>query len=513
MLKKSTLSRKPVTRNFAVDLRMPHMEIVEFAWMDDGCLIIACRRLQESGSFDKRLVLNADMMFYDVIPRHSAPDVPLLRMTVLEKAAICQFCGVRGIDSCLCPSTFKRSVPSNASTTDSNKQQNRRLPKGLSPSRISTWSNYTKQIFSCAQSGSFFVHWYKRSEQGMKLFISHPHPISYQFVCGKRKDTLRLASLYVQKMKFCQHAIAADTRFYGSLSKGSDIGMLMDKDEEYEHTPMTADQLLGIKPINPFEEMQEFSTTAASTRSQETISSDDYQQLVGTFDPLSSSPTAILDQPVLVTQVDMGLDNVSVLSTRISGDSPTSSQQDANVACMNGTAKGTSQKSRHVMDTAYDAWGENQPAQQTTPPKLTLSTTSRQLQQYMATDASGVPTCNECGASFPKRGNLARHVQTVHLKLKPFQCEICFARFGYKNHLKRHQVVHQRGNEFRCNVCNRDFRGQSQLSKHVQQVHQQQGNNDSQTNEKIMCEVCGGKLCLQNCTTKSVEAHALIIFL
>lgn len=68
-----------------------------------------------------------------------------------------------------------------------------------------------------------------------------------------------------------------------------------------------------------------------------------------------------------------------------------------------------------------------------------------QVEQYMTTDAEGVPMCKECDAKFEKRGNLQRHVLHVHFKHKPFRCPHCSALFGYRTHLLRHEnTVHRK---------------------------------------------------------------------
>ena len=46
--------------------------------------------------------------------------------------------------------------------------------------------------------------------------------------------------------------------------------------------------------------------------------------------------------------------------------------------------------------------------------------------------------CKECGKYFKDNNKLKRHVETVHLKLKPYKCETCNKSFGEKSHMKRH---------------------------------------------------------------------------
>ena len=38
--------------------------------------------------------------------------------------------------------------------------------------------------------------------------------------------------------------------------------------------------------------------------------------------------------------------------------------------------------------------------------------------------------CDECGYNAATKGMVAKHVQTVHRKEKPFECEICRTRYA-----------------------------------------------------------------------------------
>ncbi|XP_014229957.1 gastrula zinc finger protein XlCGF7.1-like [Trichogramma pretiosum] len=52
--------------------------------------------------------------------------------------------------------------------------------------------------------------------------------------------------------------------------------------------------------------------------------------------------------------------------------------------------------------------------------------------------------CAECGKLFSKFNHVKRHLHTVHLKLKPYRCELCDRPFGRKEYLKAHTAnVHK----------------------------------------------------------------------
>lgn len=240
------LSTRPKSRKFAVDLAAEALEIIEFAWMEDDSLIVACRKLQipESDTYNmqSQLVLTADLLFYDVLSVHEFPETPLLRMTLNEKPTICVFCGAHGFSTCSCSSSFKRRVPSSylvkinhprsapgaiqqyqapnySSAKDLSLYRARPeegLPTGPMAAHLTTWHSYTDRIFSINQSGSFFVRWYHRmpGSNRLSLWLKPKHPIAYQFVCGTRQQTLQLCSLYIKHMRLCGNAYAADARLF-----------------------------------------------------------------------------------------------------------------------------------------------------------------------------------------------------------------------------------------------------------------------------------------------------------
>ena len=62
----------------------------------------------------------------------------------------------------------------------------------------------------------------------------------------------------------------------------------------------------------------------------------------------------------------------------------------------------------------------------------------------------------ECKKVIRGRGNLQSHINTVHLKLTPFQCQECTKSFGRKTHLQH---------------CTKSFEQKSQLQHHINSVH------------------------------------------
>lgn len=53
--------------------------------------------------------------------------------------------------------------------------------------------------------------------------------------------------------------------------------------------------------------------------------------------------------------------------------------------------------------------------------------------------------CNACGKHFSTKYNLRKHVEALHLKLKPFACPLCAKRFAYQHSHFQHMQGHSRG--------------------------------------------------------------------
>ena len=72
--------------------------------------------------------------------------------------------------------------------------------------------------------------------------------------------------------------------------------------------------------------------------------------------------------------------------------------------------------------------------------------------------------CNVCGNSFPKEGNLKKHMMIAHLKRKLFDCNYC----GYKgtdaSDLDIHMLAHKR---FGCNECSYRSAKADKLKRHL----------------------------------------------
>lgn len=107
----------------------------------------------------------------------------------------------------------------------------------------------------------------------------------------------------------------------------------------------------------------------------------------------------------------------------------------------------------------------------------------RQTDRSVSGSGSGV-RCEQCDLVFAKRSNMLRHVQTVHKRVKEFECNICGAKFGLKADLRRHRYRLHESRAFSCDKCGRSFAEQDQLQLHIRKVHEE----DSRPWE---CKQCG----------------------
>ena len=71
-----------------------------------------------------------------------------------------------------------------------------------------------------------------------------------------------------------------------------------------------------------------------------------------------------------------------------------------------------------------------------------------------------------CGSEYATKFNLKRHVESVHMRIKKFKCQVCETLFSSKQSLKEHFHIHIGSMPFKCVTCDKAFRQASQLSLH-----------------------------------------------
>lgn len=74
--------------------------------------------------------------------------------------------------------------------------------------------------------------------------------------------------------------------------------------------------------------------------------------------------------------------------------------------------------------------------------------------------------CKECKQIMSTRSALKRHIENVHLKLKPFQCRYCQRPFAKKAHLISHEEIHSR-TPATCPHCKQTCLSKESLERHL----------------------------------------------
>lgn len=81
----------------------------------------------------------------------------------------------------------------------------------------------------------------------------------------------------------------------------------------------------------------------------------------------------------------------------------------------------------------------------------------------------GAPTypCTLCAKPFMVRQDLESHVNSVHLKLRPYACAACGKASGHPRFLVRHSCNVPMVKAFQCALCPKGFHSRYQLDQHA----------------------------------------------
>lgn len=114
---------------------------------------------------------------------------------------------------------------------------------------------------------------------------------------------------------------------------------------------------------------------------------------------------------------------------------------------------------------------------------------------HLKLDVAKKGSCNICGTEFFSKQNLQRHIDIVHLKLKPFICSICNFSFGQLCQLNAHFAIHENKRNFKCKQCSRSYNNLFALRKHkiihLPMDERKIAKYKRNYLKKVVCEVCG----------------------
>jgi KRAB domain-containing zinc finger protein len=80
--------------------------------------------------------------------------------------------------------------------------------------------------------------------------------------------------------------------------------------------------------------------------------------------------------------------------------------------------------------------------------------------------------CPICKKPLVGPRNIQRHIDTVHLGLKPYNCHGCEKSFGFLNNLQKHlKIAHKKSIVFTCSECGQKFDRQKSLQIHQKNLH------------------------------------------
>lgn len=92
-------------------------------------------------------------------------------------------------------------------------------------------------------------------------------------------------------------------------------------------------------------------------------------------------------------------------------------------------------------------------------------------------------TCTTCGRMFPVKGNLNKHIRTIHLRQRPFDCQKCGKSFAQKSVLQSHiNTVHLKMRPYLCEFCGKGCSDKSNRKRHINAVHRRE--------KRHTCDIC-----------------------
>lgn len=100
--------------------------------------------------------------------------------------------------------------------------------------------------------------------------------------------------------------------------------------------------------------------------------------------------------------------------------------------------------------------------------------------------------CDLCPRSFTRKFELADHMKHVHLRLRPFECNVCSYKASTRSYLKIHVLQHDPKAE--CEIC---YKLVSNMRFHLR------------SHDKVKCTICRKFIQRQSLKRHIIQKHNL----
>lgn len=532
------LDRRPIARRFAVDMSTQDaLEFMEFLSFDDGKTIVMFRQFLHTHDQSLPVVACATL--------HAASNVeqtlgPLLMRADLFEAASCPVCGHAG-RKCRC--TFDSYAPNTLvrkSTFNWNQFSSRIMNKARSGTiklqmiaflpGVGEMRIMDKEIaaVNVLQKGSteYMTLLRRKAVHGLGINVLVPRADAQVLSQSIENDFVDLHNSYVSRKRvrdleesdaldFLQEIEDAETlditgalldSVTGPLLKPSLNTVLPDaapfKPNEFILSPIPYTNITAPNMDNTIEPLSLQTTVVAKEETEPALIESNFfaKGSPATLDPLLSTDFSATRPPapgqmseLTGRETDILRDIELILSP---DGGPTCGEKQPeympNVDLLdNSTTNPNVQWTSSISseDSASDRKPRKTATATTKPPKRARAPSSRgQVSAQTSSDSTSESdkkhVCKMCTSRFKMRGDLLRHVKTVHEGKKMYTCKTCGKAFGHSGHLNRHvSSVHLQQRRFKCQFCGFQFFQASHLQSHIGHIHS--------AKKPYRCEFCG----------------------
>lgn len=110
--------------------------------------------------------------------------------------------------------------------------------------------------------------------------------------------------------------------------------------------------------------------------------------------------------------------------------------------------------------------------------------------------------CKICGKFYSFKHSLLQHIESVHLKMTRYHCDLCPSKYYFKKNLEKHLFRHFKI-EFCCNFCSKVLSERKCLNEHIDNVHKKIC--------RFACHLCSFECYLKDSLRKHVLRHKKVL--